>query len=65
LWWGAALVLGVYVSILLIIAFGSDNDGENDSGLGLILAVSSALTAIETVAFLAVLACLRNSLFRV
>lgn len=71
LWWGGALVIGVYVSILAIIAFGSDRDGDGDGdsgspslrGLGLILVVFSALAAIETVAFLAVVSCLRNSLF--
>lgn len=49
---GGAFVLGIYLTIVASV--------EKSTGLGLLLAIFSALAAIETVAFLAIVTCMRS-----
>ncbi len=63
LWWGGIVVLVVYLSILVSVIKGCQDNGNNQhlTGLELLLALFSGLAAIETMAFLAVVAtCIRN-----
>ena len=64
LWWGGIVVLAVYLSILVSVTRNCENNGNNQhlTGLGLLLSLFSGLAAIETMAFLAVVAtCIRNN----
>ncbi|VEU34119.1 unnamed protein product [Pseudo-nitzschia multistriata] len=59
---GGILVLAAYAWILAVVARseGPSGGGGLRSGLGLLLAVFSALAIVETLAFLAVVTCLRS-----
>lgn len=64
LWWGGIAVLLVYLSILFSVMKHCENNNGNQhlTGLGLLLSLFSGLAAIETMAFLAVVAtCIRNN----